>query len=141
MEKASNKKYSKGLVFGVFDIFHKGHEYFIDEALKRCDELVVVVTLSEIVQILKNRMPKNSFDVRFSRIKKYKSNLTVVPGDAVLGSWKVLKDNQFDIIFLGYDQDGIAKELDKMKVPYEFIDSHHPDVYKSSLYKTDPRLL
>ena len=123
------------MVFGVFDIFHPGHEYFLSEAESRCNELIVVVTVSEVVSLLKKLPPKNPYELRASSVKKYNSKYIVIPGDSTVGGWKVLKDNQFDIILLGYDQQSIARELDRLGVPYEFLDSHMPEVYKSSLLR------
>lgn len=127
------KKYKQGLVFGVFDGFHLGHQYFLTEALKRSDKLVVVVTLDEVVEKLKKRLPTNSFAERAVKIKQYNSDLEVVPGDLVLGEWRVLQVNFYDIIWLGYDQTGIAKELDKLKITYKFLEAYEPETYKSSL--------
>jgi len=122
-----------GMFFGVVDGFHPGHAYFLSEAAKKCRELVVVVTRDETVEILKKRRPKNSLDERTTKIGEHDPSFIVVPGDETPGEWRVLEDNDFDIVFLGYDQHGIAAELDKMSIPYEFLDSHHPELYKSSL--------
>lgn len=127
------KPHTQGLVFGVFDGLHLGHQYFLTEALKRSDNLVVVVTLDEVVASLKKHLPINCLAERMNRIKEFNSNLIVVPGDLVSGQWQVLKDNLYDIIWLGYDQQGIAKELDKLKIIYEFLKPYQPEVYKSSL--------
>ncbi len=129
----AKKQYSQGLVFGVFDGFHPGHRYFIAEALKRSDNLVVVVTLDEVVEKLKKHLPVNSLTERVAKIKQFNPELIVVPGDVTSGQWQVLRANFYDIIWLGYDQQGIAKELDKLKVDYEFLGSYQPEVYKSSL--------
>ena len=129
----SQKQYTQGLVFGVFDGLHLGHQYFLTEALKQSDKLIVVVTLDEVVERLKKRWPAKPLAERVAKIKEYNSSLVVVPGDLVLGQWQVLKDNFYDIIWLGYDQEGIAKELDKLKVTYEFLEPYQPEVYKSSL--------
>jgi FAD synthetase len=127
------KKHKKGMVFGVFDVFHPGHVYFLNEAASRCEELTVVVTHPEVVMLLKNKNPRNSLEERVCAVKKNDDRYNVVTGDSTIGGWQVLRDNQFDIIFLGYDQQGIAKELDRLKVNYEILDSHYPEKYKSSL--------
>jgi len=121
------------MVFGVFDIFHPGHIYFLTEASTRCEHLTVVVARSEVVELLKKRVPRNLLEDRIEKIRAHNSNYNVIEGDETLGEWAVLRDNPSDIIFLGYDQQGIARELDRIGVEYEFIESHHPDKYKSSL--------
>lgn len=127
------KPYSKGLVFGVFDNFHRGHEHFLKEAYALCESLVVVVTLPEISKILKNTLPKESLDTRIKNVKDFNQNLNVIHGDSTLGEWAVLKQHNPDIVILGYDQESIANELDKNKVQYIVLGAHYPEKYKSSL--------
>ena len=130
------KKVAKGMVFGVFDAFHKGHEYLLTEAKKRCTELVVVVTLPHIVEHMKQRQPHHTLTERMAHIKEFDTNLNVISGDEAMGEWRVLKTHRPDVVFLGYDQQGIASELDMLGIAYEFIDAHHPEKYKSSLAHT-----
>ena len=126
--------HAKGMVFGVFDNFHPGHEYFLTEAAKLCEELTVVVTPSLVVRLLKKADPKNSFDVRLAAICKYNVRYNVVQGDETLGSWTILQKYSPDIVILGYDQSGLAEELARRDVPYVTLPAHYPEKYKSSLY-------
>lgn len=128
-------KAKRGMVFGVFDGLHPGHEFFLAEAARHCDELIVVVTLKEAAFLLKGRMPRQDISERIAAIKSYRQNFIVVAGDAVPGSWKVLADHSPDVIFLGYDQHGIARELDRLGFACRSIESFKPEVYKSSLAK------
>ncbi len=127
------KPYSKGIVFGVFDNFHLGHEHFLREAFSLCEKLTVVVTLPEISKILKNTTPKDSLDKRIKNVKDSNHNLNVIEGDSKLGEWSVLKQEKPDIIILGYDQQGIADELEKINIEYVVLGAHYPEKYKSSL--------
>lgn len=111
----------RGMVFGVFDRFHVGHEFFLSNAAQKCDELVVVVTLPEIVAQLKGKLSLNDLATRISKIQNFNPHLSVVSGDKKLGSWEVLKTYQPNIILLGCDQQGIAAELDRLDLPYEFL--------------------
>ncbi len=126
------------MVFGVFDRFHKGHEYFLSQAHTQAEQLVVVVTLPEVVESIKKKAPFDAFEERIGNIKKFNLDFRVVPGDKELGSWQILKDHEPDIIFLGYDQQGIARELDRLNFPYLYIDAHYPEKYKSSLLRPTP---
>ena len=126
-------KYSKGMVFGVFDTFHEGHKYFLSQAKSKCRELVVVVTLPEVVKRMKNKLPKRTFDERVSDIRNFDSTLLIVPGDLILGEWSVLKLHKPDTVLVGYDQQGILHELRKMGIAHAQIGSHFPEKYKSSL--------
>lgn len=132
----TESKYKKGMVFGVFDCFHKGHEYFLLEAKSKCEELIVVVTLSEIVELIKKRKPQDSLEVRMENIKSFDKEFLVVLGDTTMGEWTVLKTHKPDVVFLGYDQQGIAGELDKLGVGYIYIESHYPEKYKTSLVRS-----
>jgi FAD synthetase len=127
------------MVFGVFDGLHPGHEHFLTEAAKRCHSLTVVVTPKSVVQKLKKRTPKNSFDDRVAKIGEFAAahdpviELEVVSGDESTGDWQILKTYKPEVVFLGYDQQQIAGELDRMNMAYEFIGSFEPEKYKSSL--------
>lgn len=125
------------MVFGVFDGFHKGHEYFLSEALKRCSKLTVVVAVPEMVELMKKKRPMHTLEDRIQAIKDFAvdvtPNISVIPGDATLGEWNVLKIHQPDMVILGYDQQGIAGEMERLGIPYEYINSYHPEIYKTSL--------
>jgi|GEM_PF-563821 len=165
-----------GMVFGVFDDLHLGHEFFLSEVAKecverKCSKLIVVVTLPEVVSFLKKKLPRQNLEERlggvetFFKSEKFFTSKTfgnkagtevqfsVIPGDKEIGSWKVLKAHKPNVIFLGYDQQAIAKELDKLKrlassnpkadfvgdFSYKFIESFMPEKYKSSLRKGSVR--
>ena len=123
----------KGMVFGVFDGLHQGHRYFLDHAFQVCDELIVVLTLEQVVKKLKGKIPQQNYAERRAAIKKFNPDLKIVRGDAEIGTWNIFKKYRPDIIIVGYDQKGIARELEKMKMPFIFIDAHMPEKYKSSL--------
>ena len=131
----SKDKSKKALLFGVFDGLHEGHKYFLSEAIKRCADLTVVVATDDSVISLKNKKPKHSQDERIQALKDFHDSLNVLIGDRELGSWKVLLDNKPDIVFLGHDQQGIASELEKLKIPFEYIRAYKPEKFKSSLLK------
>lgn len=120
------------IVFGVFDGFHEGHKFFLKEALKRTDELLVVVAPDVAVLKLKGKNPRAPFLERARAVSDFDNRIRTIQGDEEEGSWRVLKNAQPDIVFLGYDQTAIADELKKMKVRFDFIESHEPHMYKSS---------
>jgi len=47
----------KVLVFGSYDLVHKGHEYFFKKAKNLGDELVVVVALDSTIKKVKGKKP------------------------------------------------------------------------------------
>ena len=129
----------KVLVFGVFDGLHQGHEFFLREAKKLGDFLIVVLARDEAVKILKNRIPKHSVEERIKTLKD--SNLAdeVLLGDSKIGEWKVLEKVKPDIIALGYDQDRLGQNLreflkkSSLKIEIKSIGSCEPHLHKSSL--------
>lgn len=131
--------YKIGVVFGVFDGLHKGHRYFLTEAIKRCEKLIVAVTAEEAVLQLKGHLPRYEQKERISAIRNFNPKLTVVQGDRVLGKWSVLKKYTPNIVFLGHDQQAIAEELTKLHTSFVFLGSHHPEKHKSSIiHKQSP---
>lgn len=127
------EKVSKGMVFGVFDGLHPGHEYILIRAAELCEELIVVVTLDQVVAEIKGRSPKNDYNARVGALRNFSEKFIIVPGDSKVGSWEVLKRHKPDTIYLGYDQQAIAAELEKMKQPFVYVESFEPMKYKSSL--------
>jgi len=121
------------MVFGVFDNLHNGHKYFLNEASQKCDKLIVVVTPTKIVKLLKKHPPKYSFKERVEKIKEFNQNFSIISGDLTLGKWNILKQNPSDIVLLGYDQKEISKDLEKLNIPYVFLEPYSPEKYKSSI--------
>ena len=131
--KQKNPSYKIGMVFGVFDGLHAGHRYFLTQASEQCERLIVVVTLPEIVELLKKRLPHYEYEERVAEIQAFDPLLKIVPSDKTLGGWNVVKKYAPEIVFLGYDQQAMAAELTKIDIPFIYLNSHHPEKHKSSL--------
>ncbi len=129
----------KVMVFGAFDILHRGHEHFLKEARKRGDFLIVNIGRDRTIERLKGKKPQNSEEKRLRSIKNLK-----IADKVILGSledpYKCL-DEKPDIICLGYDQkffiENLEKELKKrkLKTRVERLAPFHPEKYKSSLIR------
>ncbi len=105
----------KIMATGVFDILHLGHLYFLREAKKLGDELIVVVATDKTAEKMKH-VPITPQDMRVKLVEELK------PVDkAVLGYeddiYRIVKELEPDIIALGYDQkhdeEQIKGELEK----------------------------
>lgn len=130
----------RGIVFGVFDGLHEGHRFFLKSASDKCESLIVVVAIDDASLALKGRIPKHSFNERMQALLSFNPSLKVVPGDSIQGEWSALTTYMPDMVFLGHDQSAIAEELEKIGIQFSFIDSHHPEEFKSSLlhhFETD----
>ena len=108
----------KVMATGTFDLLHTGHIYYLKEAKKLGDKLVVVVATDSTVRRLKHE-PINPEEVRLNLIKELK-----LVDEAYLGHeddmYKIVEEIKPDIIALGFDQihdeDKIKSELKKRKL-------------------------
>lgn len=105
-------KNKMGLIFGSFDGFHLGHQYFIEKAKDECDKLVLALARDEIIKKLKKREPRYSFAERMERIKSIFPDIEVKSGDEVLGEYTMIRNDEPDIIFIGHDQSILRDDID-----------------------------
>ncbi len=125
----------KVMIFGTYDILHKGHLNFFEQARKYGDNLIVVVARDKTVEKVKGRKPLSNEKKRLKTIRKYVDK-------AVLGyirdKYKIIKLFKPDVICLGYDQKASLKDLKQFKIPIKRLRSYKPHEYKSSkLRKTN----
>jgi FAD synthetase len=122
---------------GTFDTIHPGHWYYLSEAKKYGNRLVVVVARDATSQSFKGRKPLLNEKERL----KHVGTLEIVD-EAVLGKlgniFNIIEEIKPDVICLGYDQkvqkQELEEELKKRNLPCEVIriGSYMPDIYKSS---------
>lgn len=132
----------KIMVFGTFDIFHKGHENFLKQARRYGNYLIVVVARDKTVTEVKGREPRNKEEERIKVLCNSNLGDKIVLGN--LGDkYAVIKKYQPDVICLGYDQKAFVEKLKRKLKEFELdrtkiirLRSHYPKKYKSSLIKT-----
>lgn len=94
---------------GTFDLLHMGHIYYLKEAKKLGDGLVVVVACDETVRKLKHE-PVTPEMMRLGLVKELK-----VVDEAYLGHkddmYSIVEEIKPDIIALGYDQIHNEKQI------------------------------
>jgi len=108
---------------GTFDLLHMGHIYYLNEAKKLGDKLIVVVACDETVRKMKHE-PVTSEQLRLGLIKELK-----IVDDAFLGNkgdmYTIVEEIQPDIIALGFDQihdaENIEKKLKERKISAEIV--------------------
>jgi len=113
----------KVMATGTFDLLHLGHIYFLKEAKKLGDKLVVIVATDKTVRKLKHE-PVNPQEIRLNIIKELK-----IVDDAFIGHeddiYKIVNEIKPDIIALGYDQihdeKTIEKELKKRNIKAKIV--------------------
>jgi FAD synthetase len=121
----------KIMVFGTFDLLHKGHLYFLNEAKKHGDYLIVVVARDITVEKIKNKKPKHNELERKQAIEKTKIADKVILGEKVL-SFDCIINEKPDVICFGYDQNSRSVEKKFPKIIYVRIDAYEPQKYKTS---------
>ncbi len=128
----------KAMAFGAFDILHEGHEYFLKEAKKKGDFLVVTLGRDKTIEKLKKKKTINNEQKRMQNLRKLNIADKVILG-SLKDPYKCLSDEKPDVICLGYDQrffvGSLGKELRKRKIMAEIvrIPAYFPERYKSSL--------
>ncbi len=130
----------KVMVFGTFDSLHKGHEFFLKEAKKQGDYLVVVVARDRTVRGVKGKLPAQNEDERKSGVDR-----TGIADKVLLGSlddkYEVIRDVRPDVICLGYDQklfiDGLGMAIKSIGINTEIrkMKAFMPEKYKTSVMK------
>ena len=130
----------KVMCFGTFDLLHEGHKFYLSEAKKLGDFMVVVVARDETVSEVKQQPPLHSEKERVHNLQQLGIADKVVlgnPGDKL----KIVEDERPQVICLGYDQtfftDRIKEKLEKRGLIVEVVrlPAYKPEVYKSSLIK------
>jgi FAD synthetase len=117
------EKMVKVMATGAFDLLHMGHIYYLREAKKLGDTLVVVVATDSTVQKLKHD-PITPQESRVNLIRELK-----IVDEVYLGHdddmYAIVQDIKPDIIALGFDQihnDAVIKnELKKRKLNVKLV--------------------
>jgi len=128
-----------GLIFGTFDGLHDGHKAMLEQARKFVERIIVALPSDESVLSLKGRAPKFSWLDRSTALIKSTLVDEVITGDEDIGTYHVVIRRHPDVIFIGYDQMDLKKDLEKTfdyqarSFQIVTLHSYHPERYKSSL--------
>jgi len=130
------------MVFGTFDVLHKGHLDFFRQARKLSAKPFLIVSVARDVNVKKIKKAKPLHNEILRKKSVAKSKLV---NKAVLGGLKnyiphIVKEAPA-IIALGYDQKAYVKNLKSLllknglKVRVVRLKPHKPHIYKSSFFK------
>ncbi len=108
------KKRKVVVASGTFDLLHLGHVRFLEEAKKaggKDAELIVIVARDSTVKARKGKTPVMPEDQRRALVESLR-----VVDEAILGLEdfsieKVIEKIKPDVIAVGYDQNGIKREV------------------------------
>ena len=127
---------TKVMIFGTFDILHKGHLNKFEQA-KKYGDLIIIVARDDTVKKIKGKKPKYDEKQRQKNLRKY--------GKALLGyktdKYKIIEKHKPDYIGLGYDQNSFTKDLKnelkarKLKTKIKRLKPYKAHKYKSSLLR------
>ena len=130
----------KVMCFGTFDLLHGGHEFYLREAGKLGDYLVVVVALDETVLAVKGHPAENDQETRIGNLQKRGIADRIIPGNRG-DKLNVVEAERPDVLCFGYDQKSFTEnarerlERRGLKVEIVRLKAHHPDRYKSSILR------
>lgn len=128
------------MAFGTFDLFHAGHENYLQQAKKLGDYLIVIIARDETVQKIKGHTPTHNEKERFKNIKNSGLADKVVLGNKG-DKHAVLKKFRPNVIALGYDQHVFTQRLEKTLIDLKLnadvvrMEAYFPQMYKSSLIR------
>lgn len=90
-----------GYATGVFDLFHIGHLNFLRNARSLCDQLIVGVTVDDMVGY-KNKKCVIPFEERIEIVRNMRWVDAAIPQSNMdkVDAWKKLK---YDVLFVGDD--------------------------------------
>jgi len=129
------------MVFGTFDHLHPGHRYFLREAKRHGDFLIVVVARDKTVKQLKGKYPDQKEKTRLNVVKNLENIDEAILGNKGGDKFEVIRKIRPATICLGYDQhyfaDELEKELNRMGLESEVVrlKSYKPHKYKTSIIK------
>ncbi len=129
------------MVFGTFDILHKGHENYFKQAKEYGDSLIVVVAKDDSVMSSKGDLPMYKEKERLCRVMENETVDMARLGYAY-DKLRVVEEEKPDVICLGYDQKVDEKELmDELSerglvVVIKRMSGFEVDKYKSSILKS-----
>ena len=128
------------MVFGTFDVVHKGHESLFEQARALGSDPYLIVSLArdDVATRVKGFSPRHHESERRATIAAHPLVDHAVLGDEA-GYMQHIRNERPDIIALGYDQRGeyvdrLQGDLKKMGMHVRVVRlaPHQPDVYKTS---------
>jgi FAD synthetase len=128
------------LTFGTFDYLHPGHKFYLRQAKKKWEYLIVVIARDLSVLTWKGELPDHDEQYRLERVRKTKIADLVTLGDEN-DKMRVVREYRPDVICLGYDQQADEQVLLQYCKAQGFtpeicrIEPYKPELHKSSIKK------
>ncbi len=142
-------KTGTALVFGSFDMLHRGHRYFLERSREQGRRLLVVLARDDEIYQLKQRWPVWNFAQRKAALLESGLVDEVLDSDAEHGTFYVLQGTRghaangciTDCIVLGDGQETLGKALEDFfqRSPEYRSPVVHIEPYRRSLHSTTKR--
>lgn len=130
------------LVFGTFDLLHRGHVSLLRQARRYGDELIVAVARDTVVRRIKGRRPVHRERQRVANLRALGlANRVLLARKHPAGRFDFIRRLKPQVICLGYDQTTYAEGLESalrmrgLHVQVVRLKSLHPGRFKSSLLR------
>ncbi len=127
------------LVFGTFDVLHRGHIHFLKQARRKGGWLIASVARDEYVRTAKRREPFHHEGERITRLLETGLVDEAYLSDEDVGSYGVIVESRPDVVCFGHDQSMLRNHLEawlkrrKCEIRTYVLDAFHPERYKSSI--------
>lgn len=123
----------KVMVFGTFDLLHEGHLDFFRQAKQYGDFLIVVIARNINVMRIKGAFPAFDENQRLATVQAAGLADIVILGH-LEDPYRIIREENPDVICLGYDQNsydaGLKKEFPTTEIVR--LKAYKPEIYKSS---------
>jgi glycerol-3-phosphate cytidylyltransferase len=128
----------RAMVFGSFDIIHRGHLSFLRQARRKGRWLIASVARDSFIKSEKNREPVHSEQERITQVLETKLVREAYLADEKIGTYTTVLKAKPDVICLGHDQERLKANLEewmqkeKIEIPIYVLKPFKPERYKSS---------
>ena len=116
----------KGIIAGNFDVIHPGYIKMFNETIKYCDQLFVALHVDPSLERPEKIKPILSVEVRIEILLSLNSIYYVVPYNNEEELFLYLKENNWDIRFLGDDYKNRTDYTGYgLNIPIHYLDRSH----------------
>lgn len=128
----------RALVFGSFDIIHRGHLNFLKQARRQGRWLIASVARDDFIKKTKHREPVHTEQERLTQVLETGIVREAYLSDQIQGTYSTVLRAKPDVICLGHDQDQLRENLvewmqtNKLDIPIQIMKPYKRHRYKSS---------
>ena len=116
---------NRGFTCGAFDLLHPGHLYFLKQAKKQCDWLIVGLQTDPSIDRPDKNTPCESIFERWYRLDAVKYVDEIIPYATEADLYNLLVLQEPDLRFLGFEYAGEDYTGDDLDIEVSFIARHH----------------